>query len=198
MSDLLFDNAKASDSGYRDADRQIPARVGTPPEPGNESAGPAMFNLVQETKRALEVQSALLRAAIPLLDTRIVVDYATGQADASGNLALKIYQVPQGYQFITTRVNIENGIATPGAPFTAAGAWMGLMRGDSFRPGSLIDFVPNPPGAGGVVLPAIFSDGSSEAGVFRGGEIIGLNFVGTATAANMDIWVRIQGILESV
>lgn len=196
MSNLASEKALRDGHNFRDENRQVPARVGTPPEPGSESAGPSMFHLVQETRRSLEVQNHLLKAAIPLMDQRIVVDYATGQTDGSGNLDLKIYQVPQGYQFITTRVNIEDGTHTPGNGFTAANCWMALIRGDKWQPGSIIDFVPNPPNAAGVILPAQFSDGASEAGVFRGGEIIGLHI--SAGPATTDIWVRIQGQLQSI
>lgn len=198
MSEVAFEKSLKDGDHFRDKDRTVPARVSRPPEPGSESAGPSLFNLVQETRKALEVQGELLKNAIGLLDKRIVVDYATGQTDANGNLDLKIYTVPMGMQFLIDRVNIEDGTHTPGNGFTAAGCWLALMRGDKWQPGSIIDFLPNPPNANGVILPALFSDGPGEAGIFRGGEIIGLHIVGTVTLANTDIWVRIQGMIEPV
>jgi len=164
------------------------------PPPGQESAGPSMFDLVERTRESIRVQNDLLRAAIPLLNKRIVVSYVTGQTDASGNLDLVLYRVPQGMQFITTRVNVEATGFTPATPYTNAAGWLGLMKSDKFQQGTLIDFLPNPPVANGAILPASITDGATEAGVFRGGESIGLHIAtGPATA---DIWVRFQGIEE--
>lgn len=155
-----------------------------------------MFDLVEQTRRSVEVQNRLLRSAIPLLDRRIVINYANGQTDGSGILNLVLYRVPQGMQFITTRVNVEAAGFTPATPYTNATGWIGLMRSDRFVIGSLVDFVPNPPLATAPILPASITDGASEAAVFRGGEIIGLTIA--SGPATTDIWVRLQGIEEPV
>jgi hypothetical protein len=184
-------------SDFRNENNQLgPGATPNPPIPGWESVGPAMQEFIARTNRALEVQGRLLQAAIPLMDKRIVVDYATGTTDGSGNLDLVIYRVPVGFQFITTRVNVEDGTHTPGAGFTGATSWIGLMRGDKWMPGSLVDFWPVPAAGNAVIIPIQFTDGSSEAAVFRGGETIGLH-IATGPVSS-DIWVRIQGLMEPI
>lgn len=180
--------------GFRDQNTEVFTPSRPAPEPGAESVGPAMIQLVEENRRAFQVQSNLILKAIPLLNNRIVVEKHAGQTDANGNLDLVLYRVPQGYQFVTTRVTFEDAIHNPGTPFSAAGAWVALISGDKFAPGSMRDMVPNPGNAGATpIIPGIFSDGSSEASVFRGGEIVSLHVVGTITLANVDIFVSLQG-----
>ena len=181
---------------FRDQNRLVETPSRQAPEPGAESVGPAMFDLVQETRRSIDVQNKLLKAAIPLLDQRIVVETITGQTDGSGILNLVLFRVPQGMQFITTRVNVEAAGFTPATPYTNAAGWIGLMRSDKFVIGSLVDFLPNPPIASGAILPASITDGASEAAVFRGGEIVGLTIA--SGPANTDIWVRLQGFEEPI
>jgi len=184
---------------YRNENEQIYADSARPPYPGTESAGPALYDLVDRTARALEVQSRLLRDAIPLLNRRIMVEYKTGQTDANGNADIVLYQIPAGMQFIVTRVNVEAAGFNAGTPFSAAGAWIALTRSQTFAVGTTLDFLPNPPNAGATpILPASISDGATEAGVFRGGEFAVLHIVGTATLANVDIWARLQGIQEPI
>jgi hypothetical protein len=189
-------SANNPDHGFRDQNHRVNTPSKMAPEPGAESVGPAMIHLVEENLRALAVQSQLILKAIPLLNNRVIVEKHAGQTDGAGNLDLVLYRVPQGYQFLTTRVTFETPGNTPGAPFTAAGAWVGLITGDRFQPGSLRDMAPNPGNAGATpLIPGIFSDGSSEASIFRGGEIITLHVVGTATLANVDIFASLQGQL---
>lgn len=166
------------------------------PEPGSESAGPAMFNLVQETARSILVQNDLIQKAIPLLNSRTVTERVAVQTDANGNADVILYRVPQGFQFYSQRITVEDGTHTPGAPFSAAGAWLGIIVGDKFQPGSLKDFAPNPGNAGATpLIPFLFSDGNEEQALFRGGEQISLHVVGTVTLANVDIFATIQGRL---
>jgi hypothetical protein len=99
-------------------------------------------------------------------------------------------------QFVSTRVNIEDGTHTPGAGFTAAGCWIALIRGDKWQPGSILDFLPNPPANNGVILPCEFSDGPSEAGILRGGEVFSIHIA--SGPVSTDIWVRLQGYEEPV
>ena len=181
---------------FRERSRPVSPAYETPPEPDPHSAGPAMFNLVQETRRALDVQSQLIIKAIPLLNNRTVTERVAGQTDANGNLDIPLYRVPQGFQFYTQRITVEDSTHTPGAPFSAAGAWLGIIVGDKFQPGSLKDMAPNPGNAGATpLIPFIFSDGNEEQALFRGGEIISLHVVGTVTLATVDIFATIQGKL---
>lgn len=180
---------------YRMQDNEL--KTGIPADklnPGEEAIGPLMFNLVEESRRAREVHDKLLQAAIPLLDQRIIVERHAGNTDANGNLDLPLYRVPQGYQLVVTRCIIEDATHTPGAPFSAAGAWIALIDGDRFQPGSVKDFLPNPGNAAAVpLIPGLFSDGNTEAAVFRGGQIVSLHVVGTVTLANVDIFCTLQG-----
>lgn len=191
-------NPSESEVDFRERSREVNVQSVGHPTPGMEVVGPTMFNLVQETRRAIDIQSRLLQAAIPLLDNRRITDYATGQTDANGNLDLPMYRVPAGMQFVMTRLNVEDGTHTPGAGFTAAGCWIAVIRGDKFSPGSMVDFLPNPPNNNGIIIPALFSDGNSEAAVYKGGEVITLHVVGTVTLANTDIWARFQGELTQL
>lgn len=181
---------------FRDQNVPIPPHYEMPPEPGVESAGPALVNLVAKTHHAIDVQSRLILKAIPLLNSRTIIERVAGTTDANGNLDVILFRVPQGFQFFSQRIIVEDATHTPGAPFSAAGAWLGIISGDRFQPGSLKDMVPNPGNAGATpLIPAIFSDGNEEQALWRGGEQIGLHVVGTATLANVDIFATIQGKL---
>lgn len=183
---------------FREESRSVPLVLPHAPPPGEEVSGPALFELYRKTAHAVEVQNELLRAAIPLMDRRIIVEYKTGQTDANGNADIVIYQVPQGMQFITTRVNVEDATHTPASPYTNAAGWIALIRGQAFAPGCIVDFIPNPPLTNGPILPASITDGATEAGVFRGGEFVTLHVAGAAALATTDIWVRLQGIQEPI
>ncbi|MFI5419572.1 MAG: hypothetical protein ACHQ1H_01250 [Nitrososphaerales archaeon] len=199
------DNAQGANSAilsqnvpnrYREQNSEVATPSRSAPEPGIESVGPAMIHLVEETHRAMAVQSQLILKAIPLLNNRLIVEKHAGQTDGAGNLDLVLYRVPQGFQFVTTRVTIEDATHNAGTPFSAAGAWIALISGDKFAAGSMRDMAPNPGNAGASpIIPFIFSDGSSEASIFRGGETVSLHVVGTATLANVDIFASLQGQL---
>jgi hypothetical protein len=179
------------DSTFRTETVDVPFQSKFPPHPGEESVGPNMYDLVIRTNRSIEVQNELLRSAIPMLNKRVVINYATGTTDGSGNLDLIMYRVPQGFQFITIRVVVEDATHSPGNPFTGAAAWIALIKGDKYAQGSIVDFLPNPPNANGVILPALFSDGVTEGPVFRGGESASIHI--NAGPPTTDIWARFQG-----
>lgn len=178
---------------FRDRNRPVSPQYDRPGYPGDESAGPAMFNLVQETVRALDIQSQLIAKAVPLLTNRIIVEKHAVQTDANGNGDIKLYQVPQGYQFVLTRCVVEDAAHFAGTPFSVAGAWHAIIEGDRYQPGSIRDFAPNPPASNVPCIPWIYSDGNEESAVFRGGQIVSLHLALTATGANLDIWVSLQG-----
>jgi len=180
-------------SQFRNEDTQVDPKVLTPPYPGSESVGPALYDLVMRTNRALDVQGELLHEAIIAGKRRKVIENVTGETDGSGNLDLKIFQVPQGYNFTATRVNVEAAGFTPASPFSNAAAWIALIRGTSFTVGSLLDFGPATPGS--AIIPSIFSTSDNHAPTLNGGEILTLHIVGAAGLANQDIWCRCQGWL---
>jgi hypothetical protein len=180
------------DSAYRVENAQLLSESEKPKYPGVESVGPDMYDLVMRTRRAIEVQNELLHNAIPMLNRRIITQLTTGSTDGSGNMDLVVYVVPQGMQFITIRCAVEDATHSPGAPFTGAAAWIAIFKGDKYFQGSIVDFLPNPPNANGVILPALFTDGVSEGPVFRGGERVGIHI--NAGPPSSDIWVRLQGV----
>lgn len=182
---------------FREETREVPMTLGKPlPNPGEESVGPGLFDLVVRTHRSIEVQSELLRAAMPLLNKRIVVESSTGQTDGSGNVVIPLYRVPQGMQLVITRVNFDDGVSTPAVPFTFATGFVELITAEAYAPGTIVDFLPNPPVASGPIFPGQFTDGSDEASVIRGGQVISLNvFHGPI---NRDIWCRLQGFEEPI
>lgn len=131
-----------------------------------------------------------------------------GTADGSGNLDLVIYDVPQGYTFKVTRVNLEavvgGTLQTPAAPFSAANAWLALMRGTnfsnvggeataSFGNGSMLDFAPAT--AGSRLFPGLFTWSKNHAPLCQSGTKLGLHVVGTGTFANAQVYCRVQGVL---
>lgn len=183
---------------FRNKDVPVAPHFDEVPEPGRESVGPAMFNLVQETVRALDIQSQLITKAIPLLTNRIIIEKHAVNLDANGNADYKLYQVQQGYQFIMTRCIVEDAAHNPGTPFSVAAAWHAIIEGDKYQPGSIRDFAPNPPASNVPLLPWIYSDGNEESAVFRGGQIVGIHLALTAGMANADIWVSLQGHLSPV
>lgn len=180
-------------TGFRNEDKQIPADSATPPYPGSESAGPALYDLVQRTSRALEVQHELIRHSLVLMEKRFIVQQVSGETDANGNLDLRLFEIPQGFKLQVARVNVEAGTFTPASPFSAANAWMALIRGLAFAPGCILNF--GPAVAAGPLLPGIFSESTSHAPIVLGGDAISLHIVGTATLANIAIWARLQGLL---
>lgn len=198
--DVRYDG-RTKDNDPRTDEQNVAGLVERPPEPGEESAGPAMFDLIQKTRRALEVNNILLDAAAKNLEHRTIVESATGTTDANGNVDIPIYTVPSGYEFICTRWTVEDGVHTPAAGFTNAAAFLILYSGRQFKSiqniGSIRDFLPNPPAAGGVVIPAIVTDGATQAAYFRGNETVAL-FTNLPTLVGADIFVRIQGLLRPI
>lgn len=178
---------------FRNEESNVPGKVITPHEPGSESVGPALYDLIVETRRAFEVQSALFADAVRDSHIRNVIEATSGETDTNGNLDLRLFQVPQGHHFKATRVNIEAAGFTPASPFSNAAAWIALIRGAIFSPGSILDFGPS--SSGGSILPSIFSTSSNHAPALNGGEILTLHLVGSATLANVGIWARCQGVL---
>jgi hypothetical protein len=178
---------------FRNEDAQVPGKVGIPPPPGSDSVGPALFELVQETRRSREVSAELLRSATESFHKRSVIEATSGETDANGNLDLRLFQVPQGHQFTVTRVTIEAAGFTPAAPYGNAAAWIALIRGAIFASGSILDF--GPAASGGTILPSIFSSSDSHAPAINGGEILTLHLVGAVALANVGIWARCQGRL---
>lgn len=180
-------------SEFRDRTHPVNPKYDRPQYPGSESAGPAMFNLVEETARAIDIQSRLIAKAIPLLTHRIIVEKHSVQTDANGNADLVLYRVQQGMQFVMTRCVVEDAAHNAGTPFAVAAAWHAIIEGDKYQPGSIRDFAPNPPASNIPCIPWVYSDGNEESAVFRGGQIVSLHLALTNTFGAADIWVSLQG-----
>src|SRR5215472_5353607 len=97
-----------NENGFRNEDRNVSADSATPPYPGSESAGPALYDLINRTSHALLVQEKLIKEAIPHLTARQVIESVSGITDANGNLDLRIFVVPSGFKLQVTRVNVED------------------------------------------------------------------------------------------
>ena len=198
MTDDRFQRRLMQDDPYKEFNTEA-GTVVAPPEPGAEVTGPAMFDLVREVKQAQLVGRELLKASSSLLNRRSVVRYASGQTDTNGNVDIPIYDVPSGFEFVTTRCIVECPAFTPATPYTNAAGWIALIRGSNFGVGSILDFLPNPPIASGAILPALFTDGADKASVLRGGEKISLHFNGGGGASvGIDLTVRLQGFTTAV
>lgn len=175
---------------------EIPIHSATPPQPGEESVGPTMFDMVAELRRSQEVGKFLLDQATNLLRRRTVVEKGQDNTSAAGLLELPIYQVPNGYQFYLTRWNVEAENFSPGAPYSNAVGQLMIFNGKNFGVGAMVDFLPNPPAANGAILPASRSTDFPSSPLFRGGETVSLRLV--AGPASTRITVRIQGIQEVI
>lgn len=196
MSQTEFTRHRTGLDNRRLTDTEVAADVTQPPAPGEESAGPGMFDLVRETRHAQQVAAVLMQEASQMLKRRTVVEKTTAVTDGAGNLDMVLYQVPMGFEIVVTRINLEAIGFSPAVPFTFATGWVALVAGARFGVGSMIDFLPNPPAASGAILPATLTDGANQAGIFRGGEIISLHVnAGPITTA---IYARLQGIQRAV
>lgn len=169
------------------------ARVGVPGEPGSESAGPSLFDLVRETRHAQQVSAELLREAAQMLAKRTVVESGQAQTDGNGNLDVVMFRVPQGYEFLVERCNVEAAGFSPGAGFASGASWIAMIVGDRFVQGSMLDFLPSPPANAGVILPCVLTNQGNESGTLKGGQMVSLHITGAAGLANTMITFRLQG-----
>lgn len=184
---------------FLDSESHEAGSVPIPPYPGSESAGPALFDLIRETRRAAEVSRFLVQEASSLLARRRVVEKGQANADAAGNLDVVMYSVPAGFELEVSRVVVESANSSPAGGYTNAAAWIAVIQGDRFALGSILDFLPNlPTAAGGFILPAQFGSFNDEVGYVRGPNTVGLHITGGAPLANVMISFRLQGRLHAV
>lgn len=196
MSQTEFTRHRMGLDNPRNTDAETAADVAKPPPPGEESAGPGMFDLVRELRRAEQVNNVLMETASKLLKARTIVERTNGTTDGTGLLDMVLYQVPMGFEVVVTRLNVEAVGFTPATPYTNAAGWIALVEGARFGVGSIVDFLPNPPVASGAILPVSTTDGASQAAIFRSGAIISLHLnAGPATTA---IYARLQGLQRAV
>lgn len=184
---------------FVESDRHEAGHILTPNAPGESSVGPALFDLIRETRRAAEVSRFLVAEASNLLSNRRVVEKGQTNADAAGNLDVVMYSVPAGFELEVSRVVVESANSSPAVGYTNAAAWIAVIQGDRFALGSILDFLPNlPTAAGGFILPALFGQNNDEVGYVRGPNTVGLHITGGAPLANIMISFRLQGRLHAV
>lgn len=192
-------NEYGGSDNVRKPERSELGHVIQPPFPGDESAGPALFDLIRETRRAAEASRFLVTEASALLQRRRVVEKGQATVDAAGNLDVVMYQVPVGFELMLTRVVVESGNSSPAGGYTNAAAWIAVIVGDKFGLGSILEFAPNPPtAAGGFILPWMFGQGSDDIGFIRGPQNVGLHITGGVALASVMISFRLHGQLSAV
>jgi hypothetical protein len=86
------------------------------------------------------------------------------QTDGNGNGTILLApHVPIGYEFALYRLIVDDDVHSPAAPFTNANGWIDVKRNELDRVGFQ-----------GMSIPALATDGSSEAVRFRNGEKIAI------------------------
>ena len=114
-----------------------------------------------------------------------------GQTDGTtGNLTMRLFDVPQGFTAKITRLIVESASFSPASPFSTANAWHAIVSaptGTQVDPtkvwgsGMVRDF--GPVTAGGPIIPALFTDNDDQAGVARGGRTVWYVLSGASAAA---------------
>lgn len=105
---------------------EMPGRVRTPPAPGEESAGPPLTEMVALLGRTVAGLDALYRQARQEAVKREYHGVASGQTDANGDLAVRLYEVPQGATGKLLYATFDLAGVTPASPMTAATLWHGI------------------------------------------------------------------------
>lgn len=158
--------------------------------------GPELVQPVEESAATLDsihqvVERLLAQAARP----RVARTYEAslgGQTDANGHLQILLYQAPAGFDFYLYRVVLDMVGATPQAPVTTGyvqvcNGFPGAL-GVQAASGTVRDFAPT--SAGGQVFPQVSTDGDDSAAVYRGGETVYLNVVGTTASKQVACYIK--------
>lgn len=114
----------------------------------------------------------------------------TGTTDGSGNLSLRVYQVPVGKLLVMERVILWADGYDPDTPSSTG--WIGYYHGPGKNPSQLADFQPQTSGA--QVFPGLAEYNHNNAPRFKGGENIYAEFVGCV--ASTGVGMMFQGCLE--
>lgn len=113
----------------RDAEQGVAGRVERPPAPGTESAGPALTELVVEFRRTTQALEQLTRQARLDAQLRLATGVVTGNTDANGDAALRLFEVPAGATGSLMLLALDEGGVTPAAPDTAGTLWHAIYAG---------------------------------------------------------------------
>lgn len=136
-----------------------------------------------------EAKAIVYEALGSFLELPLVVrPSAQGTTTSGGALTLEVYDVPVGFEFVLTRLVIEADGFTPGAPYTAAGAYVLVRR----QGGARVNFASLVSGSG--QLPTLFTDSVTSGAHFRNGEKV--EVVVSGGPASTGIQVTAEGILR--
>lgn len=109
--------------------RDLLGRVRQPAAPAAGSAGPPLTEMVAEladTRRALQALAAQARMEAR---ERYVTGSAQGQTDTNGDLAVRLFEVPQGATGHLMLAAVDFAGATLASPVTSANLWHALYAG---------------------------------------------------------------------
>lgn len=177
---------------------EIGPSTATPPaehgenDPGNiYRFGPNFVRFVTDRFAAIEQMLARhldIQSRRPKEGWRFLL---TGNTDASGNARITIFSTSPGQKYIVHRLYVHAVGYSWHAPFTAA---LGELTLDVDR----IPWSGYSLASGTGQIPAYFTSGRLSAVEAQDGETISLNVVGTATLANVQLEVRVAGVLSNV
>ena len=106
------------------------------------------------------------------------------QTDGNGNATILLSpHVPIGYELALYRLIVDDDVHTPAVPFTNAAGWIDVKRNELDRVGFQV-----------MEIPALATDGSSEAARFRNGEKVAIVINGGP--ANQIVRARGEGELK--
>ena len=118
-----------------------------------------------------------------------LVSPTSQQLSGTGIATWVIGEIPPGFQLTIGYITFEASGFTPGAPYSAAGAYIDLHPNDASQP--RIDWTPS-----NVILPCRFSYGTADAPVIRSATQIVAQVV--AGPPNAIVNTVLQGKLEKV
>lgn len=151
----------------REAEHEVPGRVRRPPAPGEISAGPALTELVVETRRAAVAIEQLTRAARAEAHVREYQLRGSFNTDANGDGGARLFEVPQGATGYLVWLALDQVGVSPAGPDTSADLWHALYSGAGasaaavIAVGNLLDCQPLTPAAD-AQIPYVYSYGSRE------------------------------------
>jgi len=171
---------------------------------GTEVAGPAMVELVTIMARTASIMHSLEQRAKAEARQRLYAGRAAGQTDANGDVAIPLFEVPQGATGYLMRCAIDFAGVTPAGPLTNANLWHAIYEGGPpgsgmtaaqvVAVGNLLDAQPQSPTVD-AVLPYVYAYGDRYAAPVLVGPGTFWAIVDAATAARQ-VGVRYSVLVE--
>ncbi len=141
-------------SGVEVPTRDIGGALGHAPQPGAESVGPALTQLVQATAQAQQTLNALVRSAQHEERKRMQQFSKAGNTGETGDLLLELFTVPAMCTGYLGWVSIDEAGVTPANPDTSNDLYLALYAASGagmteaaqvVAAGSLLDAIPSAP-----------------------------------------------------